>query len=205
MTSRTLVAGLAPFDADGVWDLLAPGASQRAHDAATADDVDWNALMRTHGRAVVVSLLARGIEIDRANDLAQDAWLKIIAQHRAGRFPELKMPGLVIAQADYLARDEHRRRHRRDRVEAPSPDPGAGTRDERVLERRVAAREELRRVLEVVARSYPSARRVFTLAFGPNPKAAPEIADELGLSCQRVRQILCELRQRMRTALEEER
>jgi RNA polymerase sigma-70 factor (ECF subfamily) len=201
VTTRTLTAGLAPFEAHaGVWDLLAPGATERAAEAEdlARTPVDWDALMKRHGRRVVVSLIGQGIPVDRANDLAQDAWLKIIAQYRAGRLPELKMPGLVIAQATYLARDDRRRTQRRGTVETTGAAEAADT---RVLERRVAARQELRRVLEIVASSYPNARRVFTLAYGSKAKTAPEIADELGISCQRVRQILCELRRQMRDEL----
>lgn len=203
MAARTITAGLAPFEpAAGVWELLAPGASARA---ARADDesrveIDWDELMRRHGRRVVVTLLARGIAADRAHDLAQEAWLKIMAQHRAGRLVELKMPGLVVTQAIFLARDEFRRARRRDRAESSAPVDDA-TADDADLERRIEARQQLRVVLDVVARSYPNARRVFALAYGPRAKKASEIAEDLGLSQQRVRQILCELRARMRDEL----
>ena len=203
MAARTITAALAPFEPTaGVWDLLAPGASVRAAaaDDASRVEIDWDDQMRRHGRRVVVALLARGIAADRANDLAQEAWLKIMAQYRAGKLVELKMPGLVVTQAIFLARDDHRRTRRRDRVETSAPVDDAAI-DDADLERRLQAREQLRVVLDVVARSYPNARRVFALAYGPRAKKAGEIADELGLSPQRVRQILCELRARMRDEL----
>lgn len=205
VTSRTLTADLAPFEAPGgLWELFAPGSpgdgDAPAEDVASGRDVDWNDLMRRHGHRVVVSLLARGVAVDRAKDLAQDAWMRIIAQHEAGRLPMMRLPGLVVAQALFLARDEHRRRRRRDRLQAPvieaaKHEPSAA---HPLLERRIAARDDLRKVLEIVAKSYPSARRVFALSYGPSALSAAEIAAELGLSCQRVRQITCELRKRLR-------
>jgi RNA polymerase sigma factor (sigma-70 family) len=214
VTTRTLAAelgaGLAPAEgASGFWDLLAPGAAARVDgqgELVGGDRVDWNDLMRRHGHRVVVSLLGRGVAVDRAKDLAQDAWMRIIAQHQAGRLPTMRVPGLVVAQALFLARDEARRRRRRDALSAPvlearSDEPAQA---HAPLERRVAAREDLRRVLEVVAASYPSARNVFALSYGPRALGPAEIAAELGLSCQRVRQIICELRKRLRDELRDE-
>ena len=207
VTTRTLGAGLAPVDvAAGFWDLLAPGATGGvdAHgEVVSGERVDWNDLMRRHGHRVVVSLLGRGVAVDRAKDLAQDAWMRIIAQHEAGRLPMMRVPGLVVAQAMFLARDEERRRRRRDALHAPVLEARAcePPSEHPPLERRIAARQDLRRVLEVVAASYPSARKVFALSYGPRALAPAEIAAELGLSCQRVRQIICELRKRLRDEL----
>lgn len=170
--------------------------------------VPWNELMRTHGRRIIVSLVARGIPMERARELSQEAWLRIIAQHRAGRLDRLEMPGIVVAQANFLAHDEHRRRGRRARMGlTSSADPGAEVAElaDAItgpdLERRVSARQALRRVLSVVDRSYPSAQRVFHLLYGADPKTPTQVSEETGLSVQRVRQILCELRRTIRTEL----
>ena len=208
-----------PAPASGV-----PAAGPHAHLVALPDNavaevperplpaaatVAWNELMRAHGRRVVVSLVARGIPMERAQELAQEAWLRIISQHRAGRLDRLDMPGIVVAQANFLARDEHRRRSRRVAMGLTSPDvPGheiADLADAMTgpdLERRVGARQSLRRVLEVVDRAYPNAQRVFHLLYGADPKTPVEVAARTGLSVQRVRQILCELRRAIRTELQ---
>lgn len=171
--------------------------------------VPWNRLMREHGRRVVVSLVARGIGMERARELAQEAWMRIIAQHRAGRLDRLEMPGIVVAQANFLAQDEHRRRGRRARMGLTAVDDPATEITELAdaitgpdLERRIAARQGLRRVVEVVDRSYPNAQRVFHLLYGPDPQTPAEVAEQTGLSVQRVRQILCELRKEIRRELD---
>jgi len=171
--------------------------------------VPWNELMRKHGRRVIVSLVGRGIAMERAQELAQEAWMRIIAQQRAGRLERLEMPGIVVAQANFLARDEHRRRGRRARMGLSTlREPGAEVAElaEAVtgpdLERRVGARQSLRRVLEVVDRAYPNAQRVFHLLYGDDPKTPVEVAATTGLSVQRVRQILCELRKAIRNEFE---
>src|SRR4051812_48335576 len=51
-------------------------------DALRGDVAAWNALVQKHNHRVVVSLLARGIRIDRAKDIAQDAWIRLIEQQR---------------------------------------------------------------------------------------------------------------------------
>ncbi len=176
----------APVDADACADLPA---------------VDWDEKMRQHGRRVIVALLARGVPPERAKELAQEAWLRVIQAYRRGRLPELQLPGVVIAQANYLALDDRRRSERRfahdplDTLEADSHGDG------RELETQVAARQQLRIIQSVIERAHPNARRVFERLYGGGAPSAAEIAEELGLSVQRVRQIACELRQRIRREL----
>lgn len=182
---------------------LAPPEETTAAEVAPSrsDGVDWNAQMRRHGHRVVVALLARGIRPARAKELAQDAWLRVIEQHRHGRLPELKLPGVVIAQATFLAMEERRRTEQR----IPHDPLGADELMHRAhLEPQVVARAQLRAVARVVEASHPNARRVFELMYGGEARTAAEIAASLGLSVQRVRQIACELRQRVRLALGEE-
>src|SRR5690606_16376892 len=73
---------------------------------AEKKEVDWNSEMRRHGQRVVVSLLARGLRPARAKELAQEAWMRVIERHREGRLAELKLPGVVITQANFLVLDE---------------------------------------------------------------------------------------------------
>jgi RNA polymerase sigma-70 factor (ECF subfamily) len=49
-----------------------------------------------------------------------------------------------------------------------------------------------------------SAKKVFRLAYGGDGLSHAEVAERVGLSLQRVRQILCEVRAKLRTALEGE-
>lgn len=165
---------------------------------AAGDAVPWRAVIERHGRRVVVALLARGIGLERARELADDAWMRIIGQHRAGRLPELKIPGIVIMQALFLARDDRRIAMRRAAVDQRiGGDYGLHGSTEGV-EQQLLAREQLRQIAKIVEAASPTARRVFELSYGEAARTPAEVAAELGLSLQRVRQIACELRKRIR-------
>lgn len=183
-----------------VLDLAAPQAPAQAAPATAAvpASVAWDQLIEQHSRRVVVALLARGLPLERAKELADDAWVRIIQQHRAGRLPELKIPGIVIMQALFLARDAQRVSMRRAAVDARiGGDYGLhGGNDD--VEERLLAREQLRRIAKVVEAASPTARRVFELSYGEPNCSASEVAEEIGISIQRVRQITCELRKRIR-------
>lgn len=163
------------------------------------DDVPWDDMMRRHGRRVVVALVSQGVPLERAKELAQDAWLRVIDRYRTGHITELKLPGLVITQAGFLARDDMRRTERRSRLDQPRQ---AAANDVALdLEDQLDARQRLRVVRSVLDRASPNAQRVFALLYGEQAMSPAEVADELGLSVQRVRQIVCELRKRMRAAV----
>ena len=165
--------------------------------------VDWDGQMRKHGRRVVVSLLARGVAPERAKELAQEAWLRVIQSYRRGRLSELKLPALVITQAQFLALDERRRSEHRyayETVDDEAHGPIVG--DQRQLEGQLEARQQLRIIQAVVARSHTNAQRVFALLYGGTGMSAAQIAEQLGISEQRVRQITCELRARIRRELQ---
>ncbi len=174
-------------------EVAAPDAS------AIPERIAWDQVIATHERRVVVALVARGIPLERAKEFADDAWVKIIGQFRAGRLAELKLPGLVVAQALFLARDAQRQAMRRAAL-APmsSGDVAAIDQDELDLEERLLAREQLRKIAKIVEAASPSARRIFELTWGDSPRPAAEVAEELGISVQRVRQVACELRKRLR-------
>lgn len=163
------------------------------------ESVAWDRLIEQYSRRVVVALLARGVPLERAKEIADDAWVRIIQQHRAGRLPELKIPGIVIMQAMFLARDAQRVSMRRAAVDARIGGDyglqGSGNDD---VEGQLAAREQLRRIAKVVEAASPTARRVFELSYGESNRDPSEIAEEIGISIQRVRQITCELRKRIR-------
>jgi RNA polymerase sigma factor (sigma-70 family) len=169
--------------------------------ALGGDMAAWNALVHKHNHRVVVSLLARGMRIDRAKDIAQDAWLRLIEQQREGRLSHLSLPGLAIAQAGFLALEAARRARRTEPsddadVAARLADPAASA------ETKLLAEEQLARAEEVLARCSPSARRVFRLVYGGDGLSHAEVAEEVGLSLQRVRQIVCEVRKLLRAGIE---
>jgi RNA polymerase sigma-70 factor (ECF subfamily) len=157
---------------------------------------------------VVVALLARGIALDAAEDLAQETWLRLVQQQRAGRLRELLLPGLAVTQACWLAREAERTRARRaalaGRAIPIEIEPrGIEARDPVDLERQIIQKERLEIVSREVARCSERAREVFQAVYGAKAFSHAEVARQLGMSVQRVRQILCEVRARVRAVLGE--
>lgn len=161
----------------------------------------WGDLIRAHDHAVRMSLLALGLRPDRAREIAQAAWLRLMERHQAGDLVTIELPGLAIRQARFLALDELRR-DAAERRRADEIDPDDATAAD-ALERQLASRELLDRVVAVLATCAPSARQLFELHYGRNLSHA-DAAAALGLSVQRTRQLLCETRARIRAALAEE-
>jgi RNA polymerase sigma-70 factor (ECF subfamily) len=175
--------------------------------AALGGDCDaWNALVQRHNHRVVLALLARGIRVDRAKDIAQEAWMRLVEQQRQGRLDRLQLPGLAIAQATFLAL-ESARREANVRKHEPIDEPALAARlaDPRGdAESRLVTEERVERAVAVLADCSTSAKKVFRLAYGGDGLSHAEVAAKVGLSLQRVRQILCEIRAKLRTALEAE-
>ena len=180
----------------------------RAHLARARGQHDWGQLIEQHQHRVVLGLVAAGFGFDRARELANEAWARLMEKDRAGGLAEVKLPGLAIVQARFLAWDERRReamraRHQQDDIGAVS--------EELVVDRqpnpeqRLLSRQQAGRALEAVSASGPSAVRLFRLLYREPAMPHARAAQELGLSVQRVRQILCELRKRVRAAMEGDR
>lgn len=164
----------------------------------------WSALVARHNHRVVVTLLARGVRVDRAKDIAQEAWIRLVEQQRVGKLDRLQLPGLAIAQAAFLALEAARREataRRHDPIDEPSI--AAALADPRCdAETRMVTEQRVDRAVEVLSGCSPSAKRVFRLAYGGDGLSHTEVAEKVGLSLQRVRQILCEVRAKLRIALE---
>lgn len=158
----------------------------------------WDLAIRQHDRRVYLSVLALGLTPDRAREVAQAAWARLIEQHARGELTELELPGLAIRQARFLALNELRRARREQRTISAVPERAPVSDVEQV----VGSREELAAVLAAVATCPPTARQVFRLVYGTPGGNAAAAAKELGLSLQRVRQILCETRAHIRAAVD---
>ena len=71
-------------------------------------------------------------------------------------------------------------------------------------EQRLIGEEELARAKSVLAKCSTSARKVFSLVYGGGNLSHTDVADQVGLSVQRVRQIVCEVRKELRAAFDED-
>ncbi|NBD07991.1 MULTISPECIES: RNA polymerase sigma factor [Corallococcus] len=174
--------------------------------ALAGDRAAWDALIARHQRRVVVSLLARGLRVDRAQELAQETWARLIQQQQRGLLAELRLPHLALTQASFLASDEARRARREsvDGTVEDLPERQQPVDPTQSAEKRLLSEEQLARARDALEQVSPSARNVFLLACDGQGLPHAEVASRVGLSVQRVRQILCEVRKKLRTALEEE-
>ena len=156
----------------------------------------WDSLEAKHRRRILVSLLALGLGVEEARDVSQDAWGRVWQQHRAGALASLVFPGIVIAQARFLAHDLLRRRRlapERGEADAQSADPTA--------EDRLMAAQSLARVQRSLAQVSPSKREIFRLSCDEGLPHV-EIARRVGLSTQRVKQVVWEVRSILRATQE---
>ncbi len=193
-----------PRDPEPVTTPLAEQPEQRIVELARAGDRDaWDVLIARHDHRVVLSLLARGVRLARARELAQQAWMRLFAQQVAGRLERLELPGLAIRQAAFLALEDARRREPDASLDA-APELAALSDPAASIEERLIRRDELRRAQAELERCSPSARRVFAFIHANPGMRHADAARELGLSVQRVRQILCEVRARLRAAIDTE-
>lgn len=159
----------------------------------TAPRDDWDAAIRTHDRRVYLSVLALGLSPDRAREIAQAAWTRLIEQHAKGALTEIELP-LAIRQARFLAFNELKKHRTEQRTLAAVPDPPSELDSERIA----SSRQQLDRVLAALATCSPQARKIFRLVYATPDGNAASAAKEVGLSLQRVRQILCETRAHIR-------
>jgi RNA polymerase sigma-70 factor (ECF subfamily) len=166
----------------------------------TQGDV-WDEAIRRHDRRVYLSVLALGLAPDRAREIVQTTWIRLMEQHASGALPVLELPGLAIRQARFLALNEHRKSRAELRVLASVPEEAPAPGIDRVVE----SREQIARVLDALSTCSPTAKKIFRLVYATPGGTCASAAQEVGLSLQRVRQILCETRTHIRRSMEETR
>ncbi len=166
-------------------------AEERA--ALSGDRSAWNALIVRHQRQVVLSLISAGVRPAQAKEFANDAWLKLMERADDRRLAFLQLPGLVVKQALFLARSAGRR------LDTP-PEPFAVDVDS--AESSFLTRERLMRARQRVETLSGSSRAVFLQLYSEPTLSHAELAQRVGLSVQRVRQIICEVRKVLRTEVE---
>jgi len=164
----------------------------------TAAPDPWDDAIRQHDRRVYLSVLALGLPPERAREIAQAAWTRLIEQHARGALDQLELPGLAIRQARFLTFNELKRTKVEARMLAAVPDRPPQPDVEHI----VGGREEIERVLAALGTCSPTARKVFRIVYATSGGNAASAAREVGLSLQRVRQILCETRAHIRRAME---
>ena len=182
-------------------------AAELAARALEGDPAAWDEIVRRHSPRVRLALLARGVGWDAAEDLLQETWMKLIHQQRAGRLTKLVLPGIAIAQADWLAREAGRTARRRQTLAPTTTLPGpeswewVAPRDDDDPAMEAERADRMRIAQRALPECPPRMRRVVERAYGREGGTHADVARDLGLSVQRVRQTLCEARARMRRVL----
>ena len=159
----------------------------------------WKQAAVEHDHRLIICLLAAGLRLDEARDVAQEAWLKVMESASAGRLERVELPGLVIRQASFIVAD--RERARRLRPPGAEHEVEALTASE-TAEGHTHARELLEVVSAELATATPRARGVFLAVLNAPDVAHRTLAEKEGLSLQRFRQVLCEVRARLRRGVE---
>ncbi|MFO0598234.1 MAG: sigma-70 family RNA polymerase sigma factor [Myxococcaceae bacterium] len=166
--------------------------------ARGGDRSAWTELIQRHNRRVLLALMANGVLPSHAKEMAQEAWLRLITQADEKKLERLELPGLAIRQALFLAHSEQRKATTQAESLGEVPDRSGESFEELYF-----SRERLARARERVRDLSPSARAVFERLYGEPHLSHAEVATRVGLSVQRVRQIICEVRKVLRAELEE--
>jgi RNA polymerase sigma-70 factor (ECF subfamily) len=168
--------------------------------AAELTPTAWDALIRLYDHTVFLSLLSAGVRPQAARELCHDTWARLYEQWRGGRLDLLQLPGLAVTQARFLALEELRRGARASPIGEETlqrPDPRASP------EERAAARQLVSQVERALEACPPRARALFELSLQHPDTPHAELAVRSGISLQRLRQALCEVRARLRVAVKE--
>jgi RNA polymerase sigma-70 factor (ECF subfamily) len=160
----------------------------------------WQEAVARHNRRVVVALLARRVTLDRAQDLAQEAWAMVMEQRERGVLKRIELPGLVIRQALFLAQDASRVGKRDGRGAEVQADRASS---EPTPEENAMSRQTLARARRFISSLPPGSRRMFQLCCDGPFLSHAEAAERLDVSVQHVRQTLYEVRKELRRVLEE--
>ena len=131
--------------------------------------------------------------------MAQEAWLRVMEAAAAGRLERVELPGLVIRQASFIVAD--RQRARRLRIPATEREVECLTASE-TAEGHTHARELLAVVNAELATASARARGVFLAVLNAPDSGHRVLAEQEGLSLQRFRQVLCEVRAKLRRVVE---
>jgi RNA polymerase sigma-70 factor (ECF subfamily) len=159
----------------------------------------WKAAVAEHDHRLVLSLLAAGLRLDEARDVAQEAWLRVMESAAAGKLDRIELPGLVLRQASFIVTD--RLRQQRVRVHAPLADAEALTSAD--SSEHATHAQQLLTALETGLAGATARERSVLRSTLDHPDARHDtLAAAQGISVQRFRQVLCSVRARLRRVLE---
>lgn len=152
----------------------------------------WDELVQQHEPALLRALHAQGLPPERAQELAQESWVRLWHRAKSSQLEALDLPGLAIRQASFLARDAWRKRERRRNLET-HPSTAAHSHPRRQHD----AREALGAIEALLSGLPERDRRLFESVYRDGLSHG-DAAAGVNLSTQRARQRLCEIRRLIR-------
>jgi RNA polymerase sigma-70 factor (ECF subfamily) len=167
----------------------------------TATRIDWKQCVSTHTHVVVLGLLASGAPLDEAQELAHESFARLFEQWATGKLTELDFPGLAMRQALFLLGDRRRTRGSARHRAAELDEAGHLPSDAPSAEDRLVDRQALETAQLALADLSPRGRSVLAAVLSRPEVPHSDLAQREGISVQRFRQVLCEVRARLRTAL----
>lgn len=166
---------------------------------------DWSSAVRTHRHTVVLALLSSGAPLDLAQELAHDAFVRLFEQWASGALTTIELPGLAIRQAMFLLTMQRRASSRAHARVAPLEEASGVAHASTSAPELVEARQALDSALETLRRCTPRQRAVLGAVLERPEAPQTELARHEGVSLQRFRQVLCEVRAHLRVAWEKAR
>lgn len=161
----------------------------------------WAQAYAQHHHTVVLAMLANGVRLDEARELAHDAWARIFEQTQIGKVTNVELPGLIIRQAYFLWVESRRRESTRGQRNGTLDEAKAVADPRSTPEDTVSGRELLGAVQQVMAAASPRQRSVLSAVVTSPGAQHADLAKHEGVSLQRFRQVLCEVRSQLRAAV----
>lgn len=164
-------------------------------EAAEGSKEAWDVLYALYNTTVIGVFLSHRVPRQLALELAQEVWIRLISKARNGQIANISMPGLLVQEAWFRVRD-HWRRNQRNPIEFTDTVPDIasnGPDSQQQASVRVALAHSSRFLMALT----PRQREVLVLRI-QRELGFDEIANQLNISLQRVRQLFSQARQRMR-------
>jgi DNA-directed RNA polymerase specialized sigma24 family protein len=165
------------------------------------EPIDWKACVRMHSHTVVLGLVAGGVRLDEARELAHDAFARLYEQWATRRLTALDFPGIAMRQASWLLADRRRAQGTSMARAAPLDDALGVPAPAVDAEQGLDAQRALALTVSALAACTPRQQAVLAAVLESPGVPHRTLASSAGLSVQRFRQVLCQARARLRSAV----
>ena len=177
------------------------GAMKNRPDSSDAAHADFEALYQRHSREVWALAFARWMNADLAQDIMQEAFLRLWKQRQEGGGAILNPRAWLLRVARNLAEDEAKSAFRRNGTHPPQFMAALHGREPQPLDRLIG-NEQTAKLREMLRMASEADREVLTLRYALD-YSTEEIAEALGVNVAAVHMRLTRARQRLAERLAE--